>query len=113
MTQSALHYDRSIAIDESLFSVAGIGEYEYLEIYELANGERFAAYAIQAERDLEVISVNGASARKMAPDRSLNCSQLQHPDRVRAETLQGPYRVCGCTNGIRCGAYRHPPQLAT
>ena len=40
-----------------------------------ANGERFITYAIRAERDSGVISVNGAAAHKANPgDRIIICS---------------------------------------
>lgn len=66
-TQAELHYEGSCAIDEDLLAAAGIREYEQIEIYNVANGERFTTYAIRAERGSGTISVNGAAARKAAP----------------------------------------------
>jgi len=68
MTQTVLHYDRSLAIDESLFPVANISQYGNFEVCHIANGERFTTYASQAKRDLEVIFDNDASARKADPE---------------------------------------------
>jgi len=67
VTQAELHYEGSCAIDEYLMDEADIKEYQQIEIYNVTNGERFATYAIRAERGSGTISVNGAAARKAAP----------------------------------------------
>jgi aspartate 1-decarboxylase len=64
VTRVELDYEGSCAIDETLLEAAGILEYEQIHIYNIANGERFVTYAIRAERDSGVISVNGAAAHK-------------------------------------------------
>lgn len=66
VTHSALNYEGSCAIDETLLEAADIREYEQIEIYNVTNGERFSTYAIAAERGSGIISVNGAAARKAA-----------------------------------------------
>ncbi len=67
VTHSELHYEGSCAIDEALLEAADIREYEQIQIYNVSNGERFTTYAIRAERNSGVISVNGAAAHKAAP----------------------------------------------
>lgn len=67
VTQAELHYEGSCAIDEHLMDAADIREYQQIEIYNVANGERFSTYAIRAERGSGTISVNGAAARLAAP----------------------------------------------
>ena len=64
VTHSELEYEGSCAIVGKLLDVAGIREYEQIHIYNLNNGERFTTYAIRAQRNSGVISVNGAAARK-------------------------------------------------
>ncbi|MEQ1603155.1 MAG: aspartate 1-decarboxylase [Methylophilaceae bacterium] len=66
-THSELHYEGSCAIDENLLEAADIREYQQIEIYNIANGERFTTYAIRAERNSGIISVNGAAAHKANP----------------------------------------------
>jgi aspartate 1-decarboxylase len=66
VTHSELHYEGSCAIDDALLDASGIHEYQQIEIYNVTNGERFTTYAIRAERDSGVISVNGAAARRAA-----------------------------------------------
>ncbi len=66
-THSELHYIGSCAIDEDLLEAADILEYEEVEIWNVTNGERFATYAIRAERGSGIISVNGSAARRAVP----------------------------------------------
>ena len=75
VTHSELEYEGSCAIDCALLDAAGINEYEQIQIYNVANGERFTTYAIRAERDSGVISVNGAAAHKAEPgDKLIICT---------------------------------------
>jgi aspartate 1-decarboxylase len=67
VTHSELDYEGSCAIDETLLDAADIREYQQIDIYNVNNGERFTTYAIRAQRDSGIISVNGAAARKAAP----------------------------------------------
>lgn len=75
VTHAELEYDGSCAIDGSLLDRAGIHEYEQIHIYNVNNGERFITYAIRAEDNSGIISVNGAAAHKANPgDRVIICS---------------------------------------
>ena len=67
VTHSELNYEGSCAIDETLLDAADIREYQQIEIYNITNGERFTTYAIRAERDSGIVSVNGAAAHKAQP----------------------------------------------
>lgn len=64
VTQVELDYEGSCAIDEALLEASDINEFEQIHIYNITSGERFITYAIRAERDSGVISVNGAAAHK-------------------------------------------------
>lgn len=68
VTHSELHYEGSCAIDEVLLEAANIREYEQIDIYNVTNGERFTTYAIRADRNSGIISVNGAAAHKADPE---------------------------------------------
>ena len=75
VTHAELEYEGSCAIDAELLETANIREYEQIQIYNLANGERFTTYAIQAEAGSGIISVNGAAAHKANPgDRLIICT---------------------------------------
>lgn len=67
VTHSELEYEGSCAIDGHLLDLAGINEYEQIQIYNVSNGERFTTYAIRAEEGSRIISVNGAAAHKASP----------------------------------------------
>jgi aspartate 1-decarboxylase len=75
VTHAELDYEGSCAIDGRLMDAAGILMYEQLHIYNVTNGERFVTYAIRAEEDSRVISINGAAAHKASPgDRIIICT---------------------------------------
>lgn len=75
VTHSELEYEGSCAIDADLMRAADIRPFEQIDIYNLANGERFTTYAILAEAGSGVISVNGAAAHKANPgDRVIICT---------------------------------------
>lgn len=65
VTQAELWYDGSCAIDRSLIELAGLREFEQIEIYNVNNGERFSTYIILAEAGSGTISMNGAAARRV------------------------------------------------
>jgi len=75
VTHAEVDYEGSCAIDGALLDLAGILEYEQIDIYNISNGERFTTYAIRAEAGSRIISVNGAAARRASPgDRVIICS---------------------------------------
>lgn len=75
VTHAELDYEGSCAIDGALLDASGIREYEQIQIYNLANGERFETYAIRAEDGSKIISVNGAAAHKAGVgDRVIICA---------------------------------------
>ncbi len=65
VTQAELWYDGSCAIDRSLIELAGLREFEQIEIYNVNNGERFTTYIILSEAGSGTISMNGAAARRV------------------------------------------------
>ena len=65
VTQAELWYDGSCAIDADLVTMAGMREYEQVDIYNVDNGERFTTYVILAKSGSGIISMNGAAARKV------------------------------------------------
>lgn len=65
VTQSELWYDGSCAIDTELLELAGLREFEKIEIYNVDNGERFSTYVILADAGSGTVSMNGAAARRV------------------------------------------------
>lgn len=66
VTQACLEYEGSCGIDEDLLDLSGILPNQYIEIYNVTNGERFCTYAIKGRRNSGEISLNGAAARRAA-----------------------------------------------
>ncbi|MCC7460758.1 MAG: aspartate 1-decarboxylase [Proteobacteria bacterium] len=57
-----LHYEGSIAIDQSLMEMANIHENEKVHVWNKTNGSRHETYAIKAPPGSGEITVNGAAA---------------------------------------------------
>ena len=64
--QAELNYVGSITVDPELMDAAGILEYEYVQIVDVENGNRFETYTIAGEPDSGMICLNGAAARQVA-----------------------------------------------
>lgn len=64
--QAELHYVGSITVDPVLMEAAGIYEYEYVQIVDVENGNRFETYTIAGEPGSGMICLNGAAARQVA-----------------------------------------------
>lgn len=82
VTHSELEYEGSCAIDIALLKEANISEYEKISIYNITNGERFVTYAIKAEENSGVISINGAAAHKANPGDKLIVATYADYDEV-------------------------------
>lgn len=64
VTQADVDYVGSITVDSGLLEASGIKEYEYVQIADVTNGERFETYTIAGEPGSGVICLNGAAAKK-------------------------------------------------
>ena len=81
VTEADLHYEGSCGIDELLLEASGIREFQYIEIYNVNNGERFNTYAIRAVPGSGTISLNGAAARRaMAGDLLIICAYAEYTE---------------------------------
>ena len=79
VTHAELEYEGSCAIDGDLLDAANMREYEQIDIYNIANGERFTTYIIRAESGSGIISVNGAAAHKAQPgDKIIICTYADY-----------------------------------
>jgi len=63
VTEADLHYEGSCGIDRGLIDAARLLPNQYIELYNIENGERFSTYIIEAPRGSGTISLNGAVAR--------------------------------------------------
>ncbi|MDR8391989.1 aspartate 1-decarboxylase [Aliifodinibius sp. S!AR15-10] len=63
VTESNLHYEGSITIDQDLLDKAGILPYEKVQVLNITNGNRLETYTIPGERGARTCCLNGAAAR--------------------------------------------------
>jgi aspartate 1-decarboxylase len=81
VTRADLDYEGSCGIDAGLLEIAGLKEYQYIELYNISNGERFTTYIIEAPKGSGEISLNGAAARKAAVgDRLIICAYAAYSE---------------------------------
>ncbi len=66
VVQAELNYIGSITVDEKLLELAGIHEYEKVQIVDIDNGARFETYAISGTKGSGMICLNGAAARMVS-----------------------------------------------
>ena len=64
VTECDLHYQGSLKIDADLIRASGLLVNEYIEVYNIDNGERFSTYVIEGKAGSGEIGLNGAAARK-------------------------------------------------
>jgi aspartate 1-decarboxylase len=75
VTHADLHYEGSCGIDANLLRLSGLLEGQYIDIYNVSNGERFGTYIITAPAGSGDISLNGAAARRaQVGDRLIICA---------------------------------------
>jgi aspartate 1-decarboxylase len=67
ITRSDLHYEGSIAVDETLLKAADILPHEAVHVWNLNNGARLETYAIPSPAGSGEICLNGAAARLAMP----------------------------------------------
>ncbi|MCP4050532.1 MAG: aspartate 1-decarboxylase [bacterium] len=64
VTHTELYYDGSITIDESIMKLAGLREFEQVDIVNVNNGERLTTYVIKGSSGSNIFGLNGPAARK-------------------------------------------------
>jgi aspartate 1-decarboxylase len=81
VTEADLDYEGSCGIDRALLDASGLRANQYIELYNINNGERFSTYVIEAPRGSGTISLNGAAARRaMVGDLLIICAYSQYSE---------------------------------
>lgn len=62
VTEANLEYVGSVTIDEDLLDAADLYENEFVDIWDITNGNRISTYTLRGPRSSGVICVNGAAA---------------------------------------------------
>ena len=112
VTQAELWYDGSCAIDSNLVKLAGLREFEQIDIYNVDNGERFSTYVIMAAAGSGTISMNGAAARKVqVGDRVIIAAYTQMTE-AEADKHQPKLVYLGERNKVERTSNTIPVQVA-
>ena len=112
VTHAELEYEGSCAIDEQLLEAADIREYQQIDLYNVNNGERFTTYAIRAQRNSGIISINGAAARKATPGDILIIASYAAYNELELEKYQPELVYVDAMNRIREKRRQIPSQAA-
>lgn len=88
VTGADLHYEGSITIDPDLMEAADILENEFVDIWNVNYGTRFATYAIAGQRGSGTICINGAAARLVSKNDLVIIASWQNMDAEAAKNYK-------------------------
>ena len=66
VTDADLNYEGSITVDAELLARAGLVAFQQVQVYNIANGQRFETYLMKGVPNTGEIVINGAAARLVA-----------------------------------------------
>lgn len=66
VTPACLDDESWCGMDEQVLELSRVLPHQYIEIYNVPNGERFCTYVVRGRRRSGEISLNGAAARRAA-----------------------------------------------
>ncbi|GGX45646.1 aspartate 1-decarboxylase [Saccharospirillum salsuginis] len=112
VTHAVLDYEGSCAIGGDLLDMAGIREYEQVQIYNVSNGERFTTYAIRGEEGSGIISVNGAAAHKAKVGDTVIICAYANLDEKELDTFKPRMLYMNADNTVSHTSNAIPVQLA-
>lgn len=112
VTHSVLNYEGSCAIDGLLLDLAGMREFEQIQIYNINNGKRFTTYIIRGEDGSGIISVNGAAAHNAdVDDRVIICAYANYDEKDLA-TFKPKMVYLNADNSVSHTSFDIPVQVA-
>ncbi|HET8903524.1 MAG TPA: aspartate 1-decarboxylase [Saccharospirillum sp.] len=112
VTHAVLNYEGSCAIGGDLLDMAGIREFEQIQIYNVTNGERFTTYAIRGENNSGMISVNGAAAHKASVGDTVIICAYANFSEAELETFKPRMLYMNDDNTVSHTSNALPVQLA-
>lgn len=112
VTHAVLNYEGSCAIDGDLLDLAGLREFEQIQIYNINNGNRFTTYIIRAEEGSGIISINGAAAHLAnVDDRVIICAYANY-DQRELEQFKPKMVYMNEDNSVSHTSFDIPVQMA-
>jgi aspartate 1-decarboxylase len=101
VTERNVAYEGSVTLDAALLAAADALPYERVEVYDVANGNRFATYFIEGEAGSGVCCVNGAAAHLVEEgDLLILCTYAEVTD-AEAHTHSPRVVLVGERNAIK------------
>ena len=85
VTQTELHYEGSITIDENIMDRADLREYDKVQVINLNTGGRLETYVIKGRRGSNDICLNGGGARLALGDELIILSYWHVPSTITPE----------------------------
>jgi aspartate 1-decarboxylase len=67
VTATDIEYEGSLTLDRDLMAAADLRPFERIDVYNIANGERFGTYVIPGAAGSGQLCINGAAARLATP----------------------------------------------
>jgi aspartate 1-decarboxylase len=65
VTHVDVEYEGSLSLDEDLMTAAGLWPFERVDVWNVANGDRFSTYTVRGEKGSREVKVFGAAGRKV------------------------------------------------
>tara|TARA_B100000945_G_scaffold320504_1_gene330781 strand:+ start:466 stop:819 length:354 start_codon:yes stop_codon:yes gene_type:complete len=62
VTKADLNYIGSLTLDEELMELAGLKEFEKIQVLNITNGNRLETYVIKGKKGSKDVCINGAAA---------------------------------------------------
>ena len=93
VTGNDLNYEGSVSIDKVLLKLAGIYEFEKVEIYNINTGERVETYAIADKADSTVFACVSASNLPKSPPNFLAINTASFPNRLNSLSISFASRI--------------------
>lgn len=112
VTHAVPDYEGSCAISGDLLDMAGIREYEQVQVYNVTNGQRFTTYAIRGEDGRGIISVNGAAAHLANVDDTIIICAYANLDEQELEAFKPRMLYMNADNSVSHTSNAIPVQLA-
>ena len=113
VTQADLHYEGSITIDSALMEAADILPFEQVQVLDVDNGARLTTYAIEGERGLGQVCINGAAARLVsAGDTVIILTYTQASEAEAREHVPQLVYVDAQNRIVRTGSHIAPATVA-
>ena len=112
VTQCDLHYEGSISVDATLMERAGILDHEQVDVLNINNGQRFTTYAIRADEDSGIISLNGGAARHVQVGDLVIIAAFAQLDAAEAATFKPDLVYVDAGNRITHTNHSIPKQAA-